>query len=167
MNSFRRCWFGEKILWVQDIPKNGACLFGAITHQWDGLHPELQWQQFIESTQRLRETIVHFIRDHLADFQDFLVPFADDLGTSAKVEDFLSDLSKPTVWAGEESLAAASRMLPVTIELWDLRTWKVRTFPCRETSAGVIRMTYDGTHYNSIVSVGTSCPEQRWVGKYT
>ena len=147
--------FRGTILWVQDIPGNGDCLFGSIVHQLYGLHPIDNLDLFESSTLRLRKQVVAYLREHIHEFYHFLLPFAGDHDPEGTVMGFLDHLSKSGVWGGEETLYVICRKFNVNVEVWNSRSGRVLPYHCMDNvSVGTIRLLYTGVHYDSIVYVG-------------
>jgi len=103
------------------IPKDGACLFRALSeHMWasQGEANALRWlfkltRSFQSSAwhESLRQNCVRYLRVHREEFENFVSTDGEE-GTKA-FDDYLDALSKPTYWAGEVELAALSKLYNV------------------------------------------------------
>lgn len=151
------------LFWLQCIPGDGNCLFGALVHQIFGITPDQPL--FSTYSLQLREAVVREIRgrlwlyfDHVSSFAEEL--YQDDTPAALKVERYLEALQFDGFWGGAESLAAVCNFLQVSITVYqdngkieftptvsELHSWPV----CNIYYRGILGQAR--THYDSVVCI--------------
>lgn len=145
--------------WLLNIPRDGNCLFGALTHQRHGVTPSNPL--FDAYNTSLRKLAVRHIRTHLEQFNHHLEAFAAELVEGEipiqdKVGVYLDRLETSGYWGGEECLTAISNLFAVRIDVHQTNG-TISIVPDIEPTA-VYRIFYRGStqhrnHYDSIICV--------------
>lgn len=144
------------------IPCDGNCLFAALAHQMF-LHPVGSVEHRL-ATLRLRSDVVSFYRSSLEYWMEPLCAqalytygeeFAGSMSSVELVDYFLTDLSKPGVWGGEESLRAISQLHNYAIHVFRENSERSELNEGADDRLRIIhRLNVVGeyTHYDSVLS---------------
>lgn len=149
------------IFWLQVIPGDGNCLYGALTHQLYGITPESDI--FLPHCLQLRAIAVSEIRNNIANYYAYISVNANDvvhehIPESEKVELYLQRLECSGFWGGEESLSAIANHFQICVTVYQENT-QIRFLPRSEIECSTIcHIFYRGfdnvkNHYDSVVCI--------------
>lgn len=149
--------------WLLCIPGDGNCLFGSVVHQLYGVTPT--HQLFSSYKRQLREAAVQEIWDHIEEYHDQLIIYAEDtikedVPAGIKVRRYLNELRTEGVWAGAECIAAICNRHQIAITVYQ-DNCRIDFTPTRSESAecATYKIFYRGvvngvrTHYDSVLCI--------------
>jgi len=145
-----RAKLAELGLVVHEIPADGDCLYGAISHQ-------LQLCGMQRSVQELRKMTADCLRENRDEFAPFLTdPDTGEMLTADGFEAYCKKIEKTTCWGGQPEILALSMVLQQPIRVIQSNAADICTGSDKYRGGLPLTITYHhhmyrlGQHYNSV-----------------